>query len=54
LFKEVISGTIESEAVKNILVLLGILVVFMALTVILSGIKSRKAAKLAFDEPAEA
>ncbi len=47
LFKEVISGTLEAEAVKNIAVLIILLVVFMTFTVALSGIKSRKATKLA-------
>jgi len=45
LFKEVISGATGNEAAKNIGVLIGILIAFMALTLLLSGIKAKKAVK---------
>lgn len=54
LFKDVISGSLDGEAVKNILVLICILVIFMALTVTLSVIKSRKTAVSTFEKSAEA
>lgn len=45
LFKETISGTAGSTAAKNLIVLICILVVFMALTILFSGLKAKKAAK---------
>lgn len=54
IFKEAISGTAGSDATRNILVLVGILIFFMVLTILLSGIKSKKAAKTASAELLEA
>lgn len=54
LFKEAISGTMGSEAVKDIAVLIGILVAFMALTILLSGIKAKKADRVTRAEAAKA
>lgn len=53
LFKDVISGSLDGGAMKNILVLLCILVFFMVLTVTLSGVKSKKSAVTAFEKSAE-
>ncbi len=54
LFKETISGTMGSTATKNILVLVSILIVFMALTIIFSGIKAKKKSKQVNVETAKA
>ena len=43
LFKQAISGAVQSEVILNAGVLVGILVVFMALTILLSFIKGRMA-----------
>jgi putative membrane protein len=53
LFKEAICGTMGSDAIKNIAILVSILVVFMALTILLSGIKAKKAIKVMRAETAE-
>ncbi len=54
LFKETISGSMGSAAVKNILVLASILVCFMALTIVFSGIKAKRTSRLAHIEASEA
>lgn len=54
LFREVISGADNGEVVRNIVILLLILIVFMSLTIILSGWKARKAIRENSEEPIQA
>jgi putative membrane protein len=45
LFKQSISGVVTADAVHNAAILIMIIVVFMALTILLSGIKEHRTAK---------
>ena len=46
LFKEAISGTESSDAAYHLIKLMGILVIFMAMTIILSNIKAKRASRI--------